>query len=121
MDTEKYSPLEGCFNLIDRRFENIVFFTLSTENSITSTFFHEKYWDIILGDILTSIGLCGFGEVAFPVKIDTETVLKRLEEELEVPSWDNFMKYEFEKYLKNLKVSAKKKNKEFCVSSFIFY
>ena len=112
MDTEKYSP-QGCFNLIDRRFESIVLLTLSTENSIISTFFHERYGDIILGDSLTSIGLCGFGEVAFPVKIDTETVLKNSEEEIEVPSWNDFIKCEFEKDIQNLKVSVKKKVKSF--------
>ena len=112
MDTEKYSP-QGCFNLIDRRFESIVLLTLSTEDSIISTFFHERYGDIILGDSLTSIGLCGFGEVAFPVKIDSETVLKSSEKEIEVPSWNDFIKCEFEKDLQNLKVSVKKKVKSF--------
>ena len=112
MDTEKYSP-QGCFNLIERRFESIILLTLSTENSITSTFFHERYGDVILGESITSIGLCGFGEVAFPVKIDTETVLKSSEEEIDVPSWEDFMKCAFEKDLKKLKVSVKKKVKSF--------
>ena len=75
MDTEKYS-LQGCFDLIERRFENIILLTYSTENLITSTFFHERYGDIVLGESLTSIGLCGFGEKAFPVKIETENVLR---------------------------------------------
>ena len=51
MDTEKYSP-QGYFDLIERRFENIIIFTLFTENSITSSFFHERYGNIILGNNL---------------------------------------------------------------------
>ena len=112
MDTEKYSP-QGCFNLIDRRFENIVLLTLSTRNSITSTFFHERYGDIVLGDSLISIGLCGFGKSALPVRIDTETVLKSSDEELEVPSWEDFMNCKVENDLRELKVSVKKKVKSF--------
>ena len=40
MDIEKLSTL-GCFDLIEGKFENIVLLTYATENSITSTFFHE--------------------------------------------------------------------------------
>ena len=112
MDTEKLSP-QGCFDLIERRFENIVLLTFSTEDSITSTFFHERYGNIILGESLTSIGLCGFGEEAFPVKIETENVLKSTDEEIEVPSWDDFMDIKNEQQLKNLKTSVKKKVKSF--------
>ena len=42
MDTEKFSP-QGCFDLIERSFENMVLLTLySKENSITSTFSIEN-------------------------------------------------------------------------------
>ena len=84
MDTEKYSP-QGCFDLIERRFENIILLTVSTENSITSSFYHERSGNIILGESLVSIGLCGFGEEAFPVKIETEKVLRSSDEEIDVP------------------------------------
>ena len=99
MNTEKYSP-QGCFTLIERRFENIVLLTLSTENSITSSFFHERYGDVILGESLTSIGLCGFREIAFPVKIDTESVLKSSHKEIDVLSWEDFLKCKNESDLK---------------------
>ena len=113
MNTERYSP-QGCFNIIDRRFKNIVLLTLSTEDSIISTFFHERYEDIIvLGKSLTSIGLCGFGEVAFPVKIDTDTNLKSSEVELDIPSWEDFIKCTIESDLRELKASVKKKVKSF--------
>ena len=75
MDTNKLSP-QGCFDQIDRRFENIVLLTLSTENSIISSFYHEKYGNRILGESITAIGLCGFGEEAFPIKLEIENVLK---------------------------------------------
>lgn len=48
MDTGKCSP-QGCFNLIERRMENIVFLTYSTENSFISSFYHERYGNVILG------------------------------------------------------------------------
>ena len=100
----------------DRRItsvKNIALLTLSTEDSIISTFFHERYEDIVLGKSLTLIGLCGFGEVAFPVKIDTDTNLKSSEEELDIPSWEDFIKCTIESDLRELKVSVKEKVKSF--------
>ena len=62
-------------------FENsipVAFLSNKTENPITSSF--------IFGENLTLIGLCGLGEEAFLVKIETENVLKSSEDEIEVPS-----------------------------------
>ena len=67
-------PITGCFDLIERKFEDIVLLTYSIENSITLIFFQERYGNIILGECLKSIGLYGFGEEAFIVKIETENV-----------------------------------------------
>ena len=41
MDTEKYSP-QGCLDLFERICENNVSLTYSTEDLISSTFFHES-------------------------------------------------------------------------------
>ena len=112
MDTEKYSP-QGCFDLIERRFENIVLLTYSTENSITSSFYHESYGDVILGESVTSIGLCGFGEEAYPIKIETDEVLKSSDKEEKVPSWNDFLDVREEKDLEELKPTWNKKVKSF--------
>ena len=42
IDTEKLSP-PGCFDQIKGRFENIILLTLSTENLIISSLYHDKY------------------------------------------------------------------------------
>ena len=41
LDTDNLSP-QGCFNLIERRLENMILLTVSTEGSITPLFYHEK-------------------------------------------------------------------------------
>ena len=112
MDTNKLSP-QGCFDQIKRRFENIILLTLSTENSIISSFYHKRYGNRILGESITAIGLCGFGEEAFPIKLEIENVLKSTEIEFEVPSWEEFLKLEDEKDIKELKKDDKKKIKSF--------
>ena len=112
MDTEKLSP-QGCFDLIERRFENIVLLTGLTENCITSIYFYERYGNIILGESFILIALCGFGKETFPVKIETVNVLKSTDEEIEVPSWDDFMDVKIEQQLKNLKTTVKTKAKSF--------
>ncbi len=43
MDMEKYST-QVRFDLIERRFENIVLLACSTENSITSSFYMKEVW-----------------------------------------------------------------------------
>ena len=55
-------------------------------NSIISSFYYEKYGNRILGESITAIGRCGFGEEAFPIKLEIENILKCAEEEYEVPS-----------------------------------
>ena len=112
MDTEKLSP-EGCFDQIERRFENIILLTLSTENSIISSFYHEKHGNRILGESIMTIGLCGFGEEAFPIKLEINNVLKCTEKEYEVPSWDELMNLKEEKDVAKLKKNTKKKIKSF--------
>ena len=77
MDTDKLSP-QGCFDQIKRTFENIILLTLSTENSIISSFYHEKYGNRILGESITAIGLCGFSEEAFPIKLEIENDRRRI-------------------------------------------
>ena len=69
MDTNKLSP-QSCFDQIERRFENIILLMLSTENSIISSFYHEKHGNWILGESITAFGLCGFGEEAFLIKLE---------------------------------------------------
>ena len=112
MNTDKLSP-EGCFDQIERRFENIILLTLSTENSIISSFYHEKHGNRILGESITAIGLCGFGEEAFPIKLEINNVLKCTEKEFEVPSWDEFINLKEVKDIVNLKRNMKKKIKSF--------
>ena len=80
---------------------------------ITSSFYHESHGNVILGESLTSIGLCGFGEEAYPIKIETDEILKSSEEEVKVPSWNDFLDVKDENDLKNLKLTWKKKVKSF--------
>ena len=42
LDTDNLSP-KGSFNLIKRRLENMIVLMVSTEGSITSSFYHEKW------------------------------------------------------------------------------
>ena len=60
LDTENLSP-QGCFSLIERRLENMILITASTEGSITSSFYHEKWGNPILDESEISICLTGFG------------------------------------------------------------
>ena len=68
MDTDNLSP-QGCFDQIERRFENIILLILLTENLIIPSFSHMKYDNQILVESITAIGLCGFGEEVFPMKL----------------------------------------------------
>ena len=81
LNTDILSP-QGCFDLIERRLENMVLLTVSTEGSITSSFYHEKWGNPILDESIVSICLTGFGEKAFPTMIETDKVLSSSNEEL---------------------------------------
>ena len=114
LDTEKYSP-SGCFDMLESRLNSLILLTLSTENSITCSFYHEKFGDPILEESLTSVGLCGFGEKAFPTKIEVEKVLKSSSESYSVPLWEDFMKVEKLEDLDCLVPSVSKKIKSFAL------
>ena len=45
LDTEKHSP-SGCFDILEGRLDSLVLLTLSTENSITCSFYHKKIGEI---------------------------------------------------------------------------
>ena len=114
LDTEKYSP-SGCFDILEGRLNSLILLTLSTENSITCSFYHEKFGDPILEDSVTAVGLCGFGEKAYPTRIDADRVLRSSEKEHPVPSWEDFMKVENMEDLDNLTPSVEKKIKSFAL------
>ena len=86
LDTDNLSP-QGCFDKIDRKLESLVLLTVSTENNLICSFCHEKWGDPILDDSLMSICLTGFGERAFPTKIETDKVIISFDKEFLVPSW----------------------------------
>ncbi len=90
LDTDNLSP-QGCFSLIKRRLENIVLLTVSTEGSITCSFYHEKWGNPIIDNSMKSICLTGFGEKAFPTLIKTDEVLSSSDNEILVPSWEDFI------------------------------
>jgi len=114
LDTKTLSP-QGCFNLIERRLENTILLTVSTEDSIVCSFYHERFGNPILDDSLKSICLTGFGEKAFPTLIETDKVLRCSDDPYLVPSWEDFMKIESEADIKNLRPSKLKKVKSFAL------
>ena len=114
LDTDNLSP-QGCFSLIKRRLENIVLLTVSTEGSITCSFYHEKWGNPIIDNSMKSICLTGFGEKAFPTLIKTDEVLSSSDNEILVPSWEDFMKIDSEKDIKNLKIKFLKKVNSFAL------
>ena len=61
------------------------------------------------------ICLTGFGERAFPTMIETDVLLTSTNETHLVPSWDDFLKVNSEKDLKDLKPSVSKKVKSFAL------
>ena len=114
LDTDNLSP-QGCFNLIERRMENIVLLTASTEGAINCSFYHERWGNPILDESMKSICLTGFGEKAFPTLIETDKVLLSSDNEILVPSWEDFMKIDSEKDIKNLKITTWRKVKSFAL------
>ncbi len=74
LDTENLFP-ERCFEKIDKKLESLVVLMLSTENNLTCSFCHKKWGNPISDSSFLSICLTGFGEKAFPTKIETDQVL----------------------------------------------
>lgn len=90
LDTENLSP-QGCFDKVNRRLESVVLLTMPTEDTVTASFFHEKWGNPIFEESQVSIGLTGFGEKAFPITIETDKVLRSSPEAHLVPSWEEFL------------------------------
>ena len=114
LDTDNLLP-QGCFEKIDIKLESLVLLTVSTENNLICSFCHEKWGNPILDESLMSICLTGVGERAFPTKIKTDKVLISSEEEVLVPSWQDFISIENEDDLKTLVGMKPKKVRSFAL------
>ena len=66
---------------------------------------------------MKSICLTGFREKAFPTLIETDEVLLSSDNKILVSSWEDFMKIDSEKDIKNLKTKVSKKVKSIALLS----
>ena len=60
-----------------------------------------------MGEIQTSIGLCRFGEETFPIKIETEIILRSSEDEIKDPLWKDFPNVRIKENLEMMKALVK--------------
>ena len=74
LDTDSMTGSE-CFDFLTQ-FENLVLLTVSDKNYIIPSFFHKKFGNELLGEPIIAAALCGFGEKAYPTRIEIDKKTK---------------------------------------------